>query len=331
MFYDRLLEHYEKELGAIYLMARGRQDLLEKIGFDSLLAFTGFLRQAVVFKFERDHVQYFYNRGWLGKGFAYEETFRLPYPKTFFDFDGVVEVDLSGSGIPDYIPQDPRELYESMHRDRLRGVLLVEGKQILPPEVGNVLVYTIWDDMNLSLFYVHEQDLKFITYPQLNNCAHLCSLPQNTGETLFDHPICRSETGDKLPHKTCTHAKAMNRILSMIANCMQFIHAVNVETVYHPGRPAKYGKKNKKLKHRPLSPYYTLRLRADRYAPSGEASGGERKTHRRVSHPYTVRGHFRRLQSGKVVWVRPHVRGLRALERRGIPQKRYLVTTRIDR
>lgn len=75
----------------------------------------------------------------------------------------------------------------------------------------------------------------------------------------------------------------------------------------------------KRQKHgkRPLPAYYTCQIRKSAYEPqgsAGEASG------RHVGRLFPVRGHFRRLPSRAVTWVRAHYRGLAHAEDSQLPK-----------
>lgn len=56
---------------------------------------------------------------------------------------------------------------------------------------------------------------------------------------------------------------------------------------------------------KPLEPFYITRIRGVRY----EANEGE-QVGRHVGFRFDVRGHFRRLDDGRTVWVKPHQRGV---------------------
>lgn len=64
-------------------------------------------------------------------------------------------------------------------------------------------------------------------------------------------------------------------------------------------------KRERKGKSR-LEPYYVCRIRGVQYDSEGYEKGAGVKHGIR----YDVRGHFRRLETGKTIWVRPHQRGL---------------------
>lgn len=62
-------------------------------------------------------------------------------------------------------------------------------------------------------------------------------------------------------------------------------------------------KRERKGKRR-LEPYYVCRIRGVNYESQATGDGTKH------GHRYDVRGHFRRLDDGRVTWVRPHQRGL---------------------
>lgn len=109
------------------------------------------------------------------------------------------------------------------------------------------------------------------------------------------------ETNDK---KSITDGWASIRNLAVA--CVGYINCENVY-LHRQGEvdPAVNRKREKKGKT-PLEAYYVCRIRGVQYLPDGrEKSPGSAHGFR-----YDVRGHFRRLDAGKVTWVRPHQRGL---------------------
>ena len=86
--------------------------------------------------------------------------------------------------------------------------------------------------------------------------------------------------------------------------CVAYINCVNLELTRHE-TPEKVNRKRAAKGKRVLDPYYTIDVRPE-YRREGE-DGGHGSQH---GHRYDVRGHFRRLQDGRLTWVRPHQRGL---------------------
>lgn len=318
MFYDKVLEFYLHNLAPYTNLPPNRvpEDL------HGIIVFAHTLSEATVFKFDRDLASYFYKKGFKNKKLDNAIEFHLPYPKVFLDFDGIVDVKLGGVGTPNYRPTSEEDLYTPETADQLRGLLLREAKI---DSVADTVVYAVWNDYNISSFYLNSQNINTFYYSQMIGCAEICSLPQKHKGMYGGHPLCSGTLGS-LPFESCSHAKAFGRLISLAVNCVQYINSINVERIYHPGRPAGGGKSRKKKQKRPLAPYYTLRIKEGQAVKvrSDYASGSGRT----VSRPYTVRGHFRRLASGRTVWVRAHVRGVAAMKRREMALKRYDVVPR---
>lgn len=88
--------------------------------------------------------------------------------------------------------------------------------------------------------------------------------------------------------------------------CIGYINCENIyleqEGVVSDAVNRKREKQGKKI----LEPYYVCRIRGVQYDSNGEPTG--EGTHHGFR--YDVRGHFRKLSTGKTTWVRPHQRGL---------------------
>jgi hypothetical protein len=94
-------------------------------------------------------------------------------------------------------------------------------------------------------------------------------------------------------------------IRALALGCIAYINCINMHLVEHAvdkKENLRRQAKNKRL----LLPYYTVEIRPE-YQREGEIDPGHGSKH---GHIYDVRGHFRRLSSGSVIWVRPHMRGL---------------------
>ena len=88
--------------------------------------------------------------------------------------------------------------------------------------------------------------------------------------------------------------------------CIGYINCENVY-LHKEGEVSESvnAKRERKGKSR-LEPYYVCRIRGVQYDSEGYEKGAGVKHGIR----YDVRGHFRRLETGKTIWVRPHQRGL---------------------
>lgn len=94
-------------------------------------------------------------------------------------------------------------------------------------------------------------------------------------------------------------------IKNLAIACVGYINCENITLERQAVDPAINRKRDAKGKRR-IEDYYLCRIRGVQYESDGqgEASG------RHVGFRFDVRGFFRRLQSGRTIWVRPHQRGL---------------------
>lgn len=82
---------------------------------------------------------------------------------------------------------------------------------------------------------------------------------------------------------------------------------INCENVYleRESVPERINEKRERKGKSRLEPYYICRIRGVQYDSTDPTGTGAKHGIR-----YDVRGHFRRLQTGKTTWIRPHQRGL---------------------
>ena len=102
--------------------------------------------------------------------------------------------------------------------------------------------------------------------------------------------------------RTFIENKRMLRNLAVA--CVAYLNCINL-TLERQETPEKVQKRRAKEGKPPLPAYYTVVV-APAYRREGEGEGGGWKH----GHLYDVRGHFRRLQDGRLIWVHPHQRGL---------------------
>lgn len=97
------------------------------------------------------------------------------------------------------------------------------------------------------------------------------------------------------------------QIRRMALAALLFLSAENVTITRHTPAAPQVNARRRAAGKRELKPYYLCTIAKTAYDDAdatGHRPGG------RHGHTYAVRGHFRRLQSGRVLWVRPHLRGL---------------------
>lgn len=100
--------------------------------------------------------------------------------------------------------------------------------------------------------------------------------------------------------------RARLTIQSLSIACIGFINCENIYLHREEGAPEAVNRKRAKQGKKILEPYYLCRIRGVQYDSNGHAIG-EGTQHGFI---YDVRGHFRKLTSGKTIWVRPHQRRL---------------------
>lgn len=93
------------------------------------------------------------------------------------------------------------------------------------------------------------------------------------------------------------------RCKNLAIACIAYINCENITLEAQPVDASANRKRERKGK-KPLEPYYLCRIRGVRYEPTGAGQGSAHGIR------YDVRGHFRRMSSGRTTWVRPHQRGL---------------------
>lgn len=94
------------------------------------------------------------------------------------------------------------------------------------------------------------------------------------------------------------------RIKNLAICCIGYINCENIYLHQEGGAPEKVNRKREAKGKSRLEPYYVCRIRGVNY--DSVATGTGSAHHIR----YDVRGHFRRLTTGKTTWIRPHQRGL---------------------
>ncbi len=96
------------------------------------------------------------------------------------------------------------------------------------------------------------------------------------------------------------------RLANLALLCLAYIHSPGIETTHVQPDPAVNRKRAAKGK-RELPEYYICRVAHARRV--GQA-GQDETTGRHVSFKFPVRGHFRRLEDGRTIWVRALFRGV---------------------
>lgn len=115
--------------------------------------------------------------------------------------------------------------------------------------------------------------------------------------------------GSELRYQPGVEASAFHenklRLQNLAAGLVAYVNSVGFTLREHKV-DEKVNRKRVNKGKRKLEPYYTVQL-TGQYAERGEGGHGAGAGH---TYRYDVRGHFRRLEDGRLIWVRPHQRGL---------------------
>lgn len=90
----------------------------------------------------------------------------------------------------------------------------------------------------------------------------------------------------------------------LAAACIQYINCENVYLEKQGEVPEAVNRKREAKGKSRLEPYYVCRIKGVQHDSHATGEGSKHGIR------YDVRGHFRRLGTGKTIWVRPHQRGL---------------------
>lgn len=101
-------------------------------------------------------------------------------------------------------------------------------------------------------------------------------------------------------------ATVAERYRLLAAACVAYINCENIYLQKEGEVSEAINAKRQRKGKSKLEPYYVCRIRGVQYDSNGYEKGAGIKHGIR----YDVRGHFRHLDTGKTIWVRPHQRGL---------------------
>ena len=96
-----------------------------------------------------------------------------------------------------------------------------------------------------------------------------------------------------------------DRFKQLAIACIGYINCENIYLESVGGVPESVNRKREAKGKRRLEPYYVCRIRGVSYDKNDTLGTGSKHGIR-----YDVRGHFRRLTTGKTIWVRAHQRGI---------------------
>lgn len=131
---------------------------------------------------------------------------------------------------------------------------------------------------------------------------HMCFLYEDWGTEYFNWA---SGASAKLSSDDYARTQAVARWRNLAIACIGYINCENVYLEKQGEVPEAVNRKREAKGKSRLEPYYVCRIKGVQYEANGQVGGGNAHSIR-----YDVRGHFRRLQTDKTLWVRPHQRGL---------------------
>ena len=107
-----------------------------------------------------------------------------------------------------------------------------------------------------------------------------------------------------LPYTDQSFAANKYALRNLAVACVAYLTCINLTLTLHEA-PAQVQKRRAREGKAPILPYYTVDVAPAYREPEGAEGAGNRHGFR-----YDVRGHFRRLADGRLIWVRSHQRGL---------------------
>lgn len=244
---------------------------VEMFGYQTLVAQ---LRQAQTILFSTEQVEVFRD---LPPAYADTLDYRLPFPFLFIQLSTPLVVDVPMDG---HLERSSI-LYFVLVQAELTEETLAEYKRLYADPMiltkpGEYLAAGILN--NITVVY---DDLRTTRFGWMAESQH---------EFLIDY------------------ADDVNAFKSLIKRlCIACVGYINCENVYlekHDGATEVVNRKRAAKGKDRIEPYYVCRVRGVQSASHATGTGPKRSIR------FDVRGHFRRLESGKTIWVRPHQRGL---------------------
>lgn len=166
-----------------------------------------------------------------------------------------------------------------------------------------VTIY-VQDKGNMSLLAMFLIQFRDVTESdEFLNMAHAWFVDK---ETTSERMLSFRWEGDDLPFIKDQLTEGVLTVRSLAIACIGYINCENIYLHQEGVEPEAVNRKRARQGKKLLEPYYLCRIRGVEYDENGEPTG--EGTHHGVR--YDVRGHFRKLATGKTTWVRPHQRGL---------------------
>lgn len=182
--------------------------------------------------------------------------------------------------------------------------LLLQGPDVNPGEYQNSYELS-------SLLFTQWQ----ITEKLVSNCIHVVDGELDSSSILWEDDDPNHMSVELICSDSCPGGLAdydpddeqdvmLSNFRLLAAACIQYINCENVYLEKQGEVPESVNRKREAKGKSRLEPYYVCRIKGvqhDSHATGEGAKHGIR---------YDVRGHFRRLDTGKTIWVRSHQRGL---------------------
>lgn len=230
----------------------------------------------------------------IQKDYADTLDYKLPFPCTMLQFDTPFEV-------PDYL------CLHTPHGDSRHILALLLRQDSETVENYNKGVEEYRNALQHSGINTQFMDFQRLLPTETGNII------QNLCVAIYDtyHPApfsWQTETALEKSYNNLSdeNLQRLNFIRNLAVACVGYINCENVYLHREGEVPNKANRKRARKGKIILDPYYVCRIRGVQYDSNGEPTG--EGTHHGFR--YDVRGHFRRLESGKTTWVRPHQRGL---------------------
>ena len=165
---------------------------------------------------------------------------------------------------------------------------------------GGTPDFTVENDMGLGIVIGFPADqgnaVNAVAYYK-STSINRATLDISGDGTITRHVLDSTDSGLGMQDK--------QRIANLAMLCIAYLNSPGIE-VERMAFPEKLNRRRAREGKPPLEDYYVCKVDKKRYA----AAGASESAQWHVSFRFDVAGHFRRLESGRMVWVRAHQRGL---------------------
>lgn len=240
----------------------------------------GISEQSKTIIFSAEQVRVFFE---ISDSYSESLDYMLPFSDVFVQFSEGVETEVSLGG-----------------SSRLMGLLLSQKEvDVESRDLANAEIAKMGRSIGIDTDYAPsglQGKLK------VNHCF---AIYDNWGAFPFSWEYNTDGTELFIPYDRLGQ-EGYQRYRNLAIACIGYINCENIYLHKEGEVPDAVNRKRAKQGKKILEPYYTCRIRGVQYDSNGEPTG--EGTHHGFR--YDVRGHFRKLTTGKTTWVRPHQRGL---------------------